>query len=311
MFMTNKPISVESISPFLEKPVLFDAQAFERSQQSLREYALHTQLSLPHQPFHYNELSPTPLDPYRLRAQEVGYYEGALMYMQADVYNKSEAAGLPSEYRDAVMNEVEVQHQHRSLRNDEAMVRLIQSDVDIETPRQAELLLRLRAGLGAIHEPARLLSVAPEMSGIEAMKATRLFDSRKLLESDARFIRGLRDAEAESDDFFIKKLHTFANAESSSLRRINAENGPRPYDYRDSIVVIKWVEAELLVDGVEIEAVSRDSFVCLPETLPLNGVAPNLTSPYVDKTTGQVHRFNMQPINVTKYYRVKQPVEAA
>ena len=143
------------------------------------------------------------------------------------------------------------------------------------------------------------------------MKATRLFDARKLLESDARFIRDLRDAEAKSDDFSIKKLHTFANAESSSLRRINAENDPRPYDYRDSIVVIKWVEAELLVGDVEIEAVSRDSFVCLPETLPLNGVAPNLTAPYVDKTTGQVHRFNMQPINVTKYYRVKQPVEAA
>ena len=84
--------SYETTRP--EVPVFFDKAEFLELGLPLRDYALTKEIALTHQPFVYNDISPTPLDPFSVRAQDFPYYEGASMYMHSNIVEKSTAASI-------------------------------------------------------------------------------------------------------------------------------------------------------------------------------------------------------------------------
>ncbi len=293
----------------IERPVLptfFDATEFQASKLPLREYALHKEIALPCQPFVYNDISPTPLDPYSLRAQDFPYYEGASMYMHSNIIEKAKQVGLPTVFEAVALSEVDFQHAHRSERNSEAFGRLMQHLPYDITPHDAETIFRTRAGVAQIHEPALLLARVPQVKAIECKKATRFLDAEALAAAEEQFvIHGLYAANKNVREFSLDKLYTIQDAEKISLRDIRPElrdeiSSEYQPTYNDSIIVLKWVQAELTVHGVAIEVVSRNSFIALPPNLYLDGIWPNI----IHRTdTGD--EFNIQPIDVTKYYRIK------
>lgn len=288
-----------------EVPILFDVDEFMQRGESLKEYALNKEILLPLQPFEYNDISPTPLDPYRLVAKGFPYFDAAITFMNLDVKYQSLSAGLPPEFMDVVAGEVDDQHLHRSQKNDEAMLRMIRHMPEIRSHFEAERFLRVRAGVGAIHEPAKILAKVPEMEGIEGTKATRFLNHAALVRANVQFVGGLEHAAYTDSNFEITRLYDTRTAEKMSLRSVRKNTGDeleKPYvpTLKDSIAILKWVQAELVVDGVEIEAVSRNSYIFLPPDMPLQGVTPDI----IQLPNGPL--VNRQPIDVTKYFRIKK-----
>lgn len=288
-----------------EVPLLFDVQEFMERRQSLTEYVLTKGIELPRQPFEYNDISPTPLDPYGLVAKGFRYFDAAITFMNLDVTYKALDAGLPLEYVAVIAGEVDDQHLHRSQKNDEARMRLIENMPEIRSHYEAERTLRVLAGVGAVHEPALLLAKVPQMEGIEAAKATRLMSPNAIKRAEVQFEGGLVHAEHSDSHIKIDRMFNISNAEKISLRSVRkneARDDAAPYvpTLKDSIAILKWVQAELTVDGVPLEVVSRNSYIFLPPDLPLKGVPQDLIT-LPNKT-----KVNRQQIDVTKYYRIKK-----
>lgn len=287
----------------LEVPQLLDVAEFSAGSESLNEYVLNKEIYLPKQPFEYNGISPTPLDPYNLKAQGMPYFEAAGVFMHLDVRDKALSAGLPvdSSIITAVSNEVDYQHLHRSQRNDESMGRFRKKLRTPLTPYEAGMALRVRAALGASHEPGLLLSKVPEMEGVEGMKATRFLDRPAIEDANRMYIGDLMKAAHNNKGFHINRLYDLASAEQVSWRNMyEADEASHTYCFKDSVAVVKWVQMDMTINDVPIELVSRNSYVFLPPEIYLDGVMPNM----IQLQNGNV--VNAQPIDVTKYFRVKK-----
>jgi hypothetical protein len=191
------------------------------------------------------------------------------------------------------MHEVEVEHEHRSHKNNAAMRELRNSfpkDQPIEREK-ANDIIAARAAVSSIGRLALVLVRSPQVGGIEVMKYTRFLDNRAMMIAHASFISRIRKAEMESDGKFIVADKKIEMAETQILDT-SANVGPH-------IIAFKGKEADLEVDGVPLELIGRYSFIALDKSLHVEGVQPS-NVPAGERTA------NVKSIAITKYLRIEK-----
>ncbi len=248
------------------------------------------QILLPAQPYDYDMMSPTPLDPFNLRTTGVDYYNAAEMIMDNRLHEMAVRHAIPEDIQRDVMSEIKFEHEHRSHKNADAMSRLRAAVKERKVKSfdsfEANDIMRARAGVSCLGRIAVLLTEYPEIGGIEVMKFTKPFDRVALALAEAAFIARMhRTAHQMAPDFQVE---------------LKQNEQPRPIDTHDqvspAVMPYKVKEADLLVNGQLLEVVSRPSYIAIDPAFELPGVPPQL------KQTGDVLA-NVQPIGVTKYIR--------
>lgn len=271
----------------------------EYSTQVPIDEVLFQNLSIPHQPFEYNSSSPTPGDPYALRIGRVagalepdspfgiGYKSAGQLFMEGMLEANAATVELDDKYLEPIAAEITAQHDHRVESNDLAMqtFKASFSEVNVIDKPSAELIMRVRAGVGTVDEPARLIAARPTIGGLEAMKATRPFMKDELRFADVMFLRDLRLASMQ-EKTPIRNLQIFNN----SPYRVSVIN-------ESNIIVMKRLQASMDVGRQSLEVISRESYIGVPENEPLQNVNADLRK--IGKAV-----VNLLPIDITKYYRI-------
>ena len=252
-------------------------------------------ICLDQQPFDYDPLSPTPLDPFHIRTggpQGPEYYHAARMLMEDRLDTTALEHGIPDGVRDIVMHEIEIEHDHRSHKNNSAIRELreyIPREQMLERAKANEIVAA-RAGVSNIGHLAVLLADAPKMGGIEVMKYTQPFDQRAMTLAEATFVARLRMTEMQSDGAFTI-IDDKIGMDNFEITDTSKNVGPH-------VIAFKGKQADLEVNGRHLELMSRQSYIALGNSL-LNivGVQP------VHKKIGDTVA-NVQPIAMTKYLRI-------
>lgn len=243
------------------------------------------------QPFDYDPLSPTPLDPFHLKTSGPDYYHAALMLMDERVDAVGKKYSIPEEIKDLVSHEIAVEHEHRSHKNNAAMRELRKSidESSVFSREYANDIVAARAGVSDLGRLAIVLAKFPSMGGIEVMKYTKPFENRDMLMAHATLISRVRMTEMQSDgDFKIVD----SKIEMAQPSIVNTANNVGPY-----VVAFKGKEAEIIVNGQPLELMGRYSYIAMDDSVQLNGVEP-ITVSAGSKTA------NVQPIAITKYLRL-------
>lgn len=291
----------------LSTPKLYDRGSIEFFSEYSKQVPAHevlTQnLSIPHQPFEYNPSSPTPGDPYALRIGRaagaleldspfgIGYKSAGQFFMEGMLATNAAAIEIDDKYLEPIADEITAQHDHRVESNDITMqaFKSTLSHVDSIDKSSAELIMRVRAGVGSVDEPARLIAAQPTIGGLEAMKATRPFMKDELRYADVMFLRDLRLASMQ-ENTPIRNLQIF----NDSPYRVSVIN-------ENNIIVMKRLQASMNVGRRSLEVVSRESYIGVPENEVLRNVSPDLRK--IGKAV-----VNLLPIDITKYYRISKTV---
>lgn len=265
---------------------------FDESEKYISaERVLEGEILLPAQPYDYDMMSPTPLDPFNLRTTGIHYYNAAEMIMDARLHEMAMRHSIPEDIQKDVMSEIKFEHEHRSHKNADAMSRLREAvkdrNIDSFDTVEANDIMRARAGVSCLGRIAVLLTEYPEIDAVEVMKFTKPFD---------------RVALALAEAAFIARMHHTAHAMGPTFEvELTQGEQPRPIDTHDqvspAVMPYKVKEADLLVNGEFLEVISRPSYIALDPAIELPGVPPQL------KQTGDVLA-NVQPIGVTKYIRI-------
>jgi hypothetical protein len=253
--------------------------------------AMLDEIFLSKQPFDYDPLSPTPLDPFHLKTSGPDYYHAALMLMDERVDSVGKKYNIPQEIKDLVSHEIAVEHEHRSHKNNAAM-REFRKSIDENSTFSREYandIVAARAGVSDLGRLAILLAKFPSMGGIEVMKYTKPFENRDMVMAHATLISRVRMTEMKSDGNFEIVDNKIEMAQPSI---VNTANNVGPY-----VVAFKGKEAEIVVNGQPLELMGRYSYIAMDDSVQLNGVEP-ITVSAGSKTA------NVQPIAITKYLRL-------
>jgi hypothetical protein len=287
----NHRRSIESLTP-LDRSELSGLFFSEEHESVPYHEAVIEDIVMDRQPFDYDPLSPTPLDPFHLRTAGPNYYHAARMLMEERLDSVVDAHNIPDGIKSLVMHEIEVEHEHRSHKNNAAMRELreyIPKDELLER-KYANDIIAARAGVSNIGRLALLLANAPTMGGIEVMKFTQPFDQRAMTLAEATFVSRLRMTEMQSEGEFTI-VDGKIGVDSPEILDTSKNVGPH-------VIAYKGKEADIVIGGRHLELVTRQSYIALGESL-LNivGIQP-VHIPVGDKM------INVQPIAVTKYLRV-------
>jgi hypothetical protein len=264
---------------------------FFEDQKVSYEAAVTEDIILHQQPFDFDPLSPTPLDPFHLRTYGAEYYRAASMLMEARLSEMTEEHDIPEDVQRMVYHEIEFEHEHRSHKNNASMRKLREAiprnkKIDRE---HANDIVAARAGVAGIGKLALLLSRYPEMGGLEVMKYTKPFDLRATQLANAAFIARLRTAEM-SDPENLKIADGKIEMTNPQLLNTSVNVGAH-------VVALKGKEADVTVGGRNLELIGRYSYVALDSAVHLDSVEP-LEVPVGDDV------INLQPIGITKYFRI-------
>lgn len=257
------------------------------------EQVLDLPLVLHRMPSDYNSLSPTPLDPYRLRIGFAAYSGAALDYMRGQLYQATE--DLHADHHSEVNRaEDEILHQHtdRMEKNDSALSRLrdaAASDDDRRTKlsvEQAEGIMQIRAGIGRIGAMLALLDRYPVLESIELSKATRPFCMEAFCAARSSFISSLRSMES---------------AGHYGVHGVNDRYNPYRFniDPAHGAVITKAKLADADPGNTPLEVISRESSI-LYDTSSAGVVPESSTANIAGIKAGVI------PLDVTNYGRVKR-----
>lgn len=265
-------------------PQNFDLETYDHDDVFVKD------LLIVKQPYELNERSPTPLDPFHLKLDETDYFTSAGFHVERRLMKTADAIGLSEEARERITSEIEYEHLHRSLKNNDAMKRLrvaFENEEQVDS-RMAELILRARAGNADIQSTAYLLAAFPEMEAIEVMKYTEPLQDKKLELAHAHFIYALRMAAREVPGMVVET--------------VNGNTGIRPRRSHDSVLsnifIAKGKEADIFVENIHLELISRYSYY-VPDTTEraLMNVMPTMC-------TMNGRSIAMYRIALSKYLRV-------
>jgi|SRR5690606_33067622 len=260
------------------------------------EYAVDGRIELKKLPYEYNPLSPTPLDPLAIHIADTDkdYYESAATHMSGVLLEASQSKGICNHDYQVILDEILLQHTHRSLKNTEAMGRLRGAVNGLELDRDtANLIISVRSGTGSWMDPARLLARFPAMEAVEAMKATRPLDRMSLRAANTTFNAGLMQESSRSADATTAIFYSGERAKP--YKAFFDKDNPQNY-------ITKAVEGEVAVDGVALELVARDTFTLLSPDSRIE----NPDDFIIRDLGGSLGEVVFAPVDTTKYFRVKK-----
>lgn len=242
------------------------------------------------QPFDYDILSPTPLDPYHVTTSGVEYFRGAAVLMEGRLAEVADEYSIPGDILESVQEEIDFQHYKRCQSNNKAVRSLRESLRKTRSfnREQANDLVAARAGVSDIGRLALLLAKHPSMGGIEVMKYTKPFDNLDMRMANAVFIRRMREAETERGVGF-EIIGNKVGMEEPELLDTSQNVGSH-------VIAIKGKEADISVGDRRLELMSRYSYIAISNAVEIPGIQP------------AYHHIghkvvNIQSIGVTKYLR--------
>lgn len=288
--MINRKLSHQDM-PRVEEAPLFEF--FDESDGRIdAEQVLEGKILLPAQPYDYDMMSPTPLDPFNLATNGVDYYNAAEMIMDVRLHEMALRHDIPADIQLDVMSETKFEHEHRSHKNADAMGRFRQAVADRGITsfdvQEANEIMRARAGVSRIGRVAILLAKYPEIGGIEVMKITAPFNRDAIALAQAAFIARLRHTERELGTAEF----CYEPTPNTTPRPVNTRKQVSP-----SILPYKATDARLHVLGRTLDVVSRPSYIAIRPDIELPGVEPQIIQ------AGDMV-MNVQQIAVTKYIRI-------
>ncbi|HRN90644.1 MAG TPA: hypothetical protein PK543_03080 [Candidatus Saccharibacteria bacterium] len=264
-------------------------------------HALFDPIKLPDDQLSINPLSPTAGDPDMIKIGDLGYEKVSFMYMQSKfddagsrISNTDEAelevlmAGLY-----AMQDEVVVRHERQCFRNDESIVRLklaFVSDPSAFDPGMGEIIYRVRSGEATSEDRIRLLAAHPEMISIEDMKFTCPLDTKSYKKVMMAYFENFLELQHRSN---ISYIAVPIEDQCVVMKETRTSSDP-------DILVTKVVIGEVFIDGFTLELVERRSHYAFRTIPQLRGVI-EVISNGPDGTP-----FNLQPIAVSAYFRVKE-----
>lgn len=248
-------------------------------------------LNLSRMPFEINTMSPTPLDPHNVKVHGIDYEAASLEYIEASLHVATEslAKSHPTQIKNAE-GEIEYQHRHRMLKNDEAMQRWREAAATDPSDKQlthaeAEGVLQVRSGTSRIGAAVKLLARNPEMGAIEISKATRPFCMVSYMLA--------KTALACS----IKSVAGNVGIDMTVVEGRDAAPYRHILDEHHQAFITKSRLAQATIDGVELEIVGRESGLLYNPS-----VTPVIPESLHKKIAGM--DLAIVPIDMTSYVRV-------
>lgn len=236
---------------------------------------------------------PTPLDPEYAIAE---YIDTAFDLMMERAEQAAEVNGLTEAPLDWIRHEIAYEHGMRCDKNELRMERLrvLLEGYEALSYDMAEVITRARAGQATISEYAALLAAYPELDGLEVMKSTRPLDFEGF--SEAHTVT-TRDMTADLQENRIAHLWLGRGKNPLEVNNTKHVDTSQSGQCRH-VKLFKTIEAQLELEGVPMELVTRRTYIRLPEG------CHQVPDEYV-KDDGST----VQPIAISKYLRLARPTD--
>ncbi|HEX7483886.1 MAG TPA: hypothetical protein VF281_01910 [Candidatus Saccharimonadales bacterium] len=251
------------------------------------------------QPFEYDALSPTPLDPFHLSTTGLDYYRAASILTEGRLLEAAEKYNIPDDVQELAHQEVEIEHERQSHKNNASMRKYRESLRSTErfSVEKANDIIAARAAVSTIGRLGLLLAEHPVVGGVEVMKWTAFFDNRSTMLAHATFVSRMQQENMNQDsDFEI--IGGKVQMARADLMLNTAEN------VGSEVIAFKGKEADVIVAGRHLELIGRYAFIALHNDLHIEGMQP------VNVPVGNT-RMNLQSLGMQKYLRIAKPTEEA
>lgn len=249
------------------------------------------------QPFEYDALSPTPLDPFHLSTTGLDYYRAASILTEGRLLEASEKYNIPDEVQEVAHREVEIEHERQSHKNNASMRKYRESLLPTKSfsVESANDIIAARAAVSTIGRLGLLLAKHPAVGGVEVMKWTAFFDNRSTMLAHATFVsRVQQESMNEASDFEV--IGGKVQMARADLMLNTAEN------VGSEIIAFKGKEADIMVGGRHLELIGRYAFIALHNDLRIEGMQP------VNVPVGNT-RMNLQSLGMQKYLRIAKSID--
>lgn len=249
------------------------------------DQVLHGDLEFDSMSYYENSISPTILDPDAID----GYKEFSYDIMLDRLHDINQVAQLPEPIYRQIAKEINFEHRMRCEKNAERIFRLEAAlqGYELLPAELAEIITRERIGTGSTFNAAELLSILPEVEGIEVMKATYPLNRAAMNDANNLYMKSML-----RESFQYKgALQIPSDKGLLDTKEIDIDG-----DINTSrIKVVKSIEASITLNDVEMELVGRRSYVDLPNefhSLP--------------RRTKGGQTLSWYPIASSKYLRLKR-----
>lgn|GEM_PF-4657161 len=230
-----------------------------------------------------DDTSPTVLDPEYIE----DYEQRSLEIMMARVHEMDAQERLSPYLFTSVVEEIKGEHQRRVQENALSMSRLVEATREFPyIPLWlADAIRSARQAKASVFQAAEILSLVPEMGGIEVMKATYPLDNYTMTSADRHFSAEMMKS------FFRQRqaIRLITNVEEQNIKEAETTT----YSDTRFMRIYKAKEAEMTLHGIDLELVSRRSYLML-----------NRLSLGDDQNESRRY-----PIAMSKYLRLRKPSE--
>lgn len=230
-----------------------------------------------------DDTSPTVLDPERIE----GYEEISLSIMVQRLQHMQQFAQLDDQEIAHIITEIRGEHERRVSENSISMARLVVSvqEYPYIPATLASAIRAARQAKATVRQAAEILSIFPEIGGIEVMKATYPFDEQRMAVAERHF-----KAEMMKSFFLEHSALQLVAPEKRTVKQAAQAYADAPY-----IRVTKSKEADITLHNVEMELISRRSYRVL-----------NTGRHQVNENGEVFYRPHRYPIAMSEYLRLKK-----
>ena len=249
------------------------------------EKVLHGDIDFDSKRYYDSAISPTILDPDKTK----GYKEYSYDIMLERLHEINQVARLPESIFREIAKEIKIEHSMRCEKNADRMIRLeeILGGYEVMSEQLAERIIRARIGEASTLEIAELISLFPELEGIEVMKATYPLDRFAMNEANNLYMKTM----LKESFVYPGTVQTPSDKGLMATKEIDVDGGVNT----SRIKVVKSIEATITQNGVEMELIGRRSHVNLPGELHS-----------LPKRTKGGDILTWYPIASSKYLRLKR-----